>query len=156
MIIRIVVGSDGSAEGQEAVLFAAELARQLHAEVLLVHALGQGDLAALSAESPAARPRGDSETAEPRSVEDRVRTTWAKPLIDTGVAWSAEVRFGPAAQVLAAIADEVGAQLVVIGASSTDAGDGWRLGEISEVLAHPRAVPVVVVPHAAAGDPGPS
>ncbi|MBV8527634.1 MAG: universal stress protein [Candidatus Dormibacteraeota bacterium] len=146
MIIRIVVGSDGTAEGQNAVLFAAELARQLHAEVLLVHAIGTTDLDVLAADGSAPSPNGDAEPREPESIADRVRTLWAKPLIETGVAWGAEVRLGPPAQVLATIADEVGAQLVVIGGGAPDGTDGWPLGDIGGVLAHPRAVPLIVVP----------
>jgi nucleotide-binding universal stress UspA family protein len=123
VIRRIVVGSDGSARAQHAVAFAAELAHQLRAEVLLVHAAGEVAPARATASNYMLHV-AKSDLYPEDSIERVVRTEWARPLIAARVPWGVDVRYGWGADVLMRVADEFGAQMIVIGA-------GFRCGRPS-------------------------
>lgn len=149
MIRRIVVGSDGSAHAQRAVAFAAELAHQLRAEVLLVHATGEVAPARASA-STYLIDVAKNGIHPGESIERVVRTEWARPLIAARVPWGVEVRYGWGADVLTRVADEIGAQLIVIGAGSREPSVDGAAGSVRHALALQSNVPLVVVPDEAA------
>lgn len=68
---------------------------------------------------------------------------------DTGIAWSTRVGAGQPAAVLAAIADEVGARLLVVGTREPGFIAGLQEflgGSVAAHLAHTQWRPVVVVP----------
>lgn len=145
MIRRIVVGSDGSAHAQRAVVFAAELAHQLRAEVLLVHAAG--DVAPARASASNYLMHVAKNGIHPgESIERIVRTEWARPLIAARVPWGVEVRYGWGADVLTRVADEIGAQLIVIGAGSREPSANGSAGSVRHALSLQSNVPLIVVP----------
>ena len=146
MITRIVVGSDGSEQAQQAVSFAADLALQLHAEVVLVHAVGRIPVAiAATAACVTYVPQGAIDESR-EALERRVRTVYAQPLIAAGVLWRAEVRDGWPPQVLAGVAREVGARFIVVGNRGLHALGELFLGSTSHALTHQTTVPLIVVP----------
>ena len=145
MIRRMVVGSDGSAHAQRAVAFAADLAHQLRAEVLLVHAAGEVAPARASASDYLMHVAQNGLYPED-SIERKVRTEWARPLIAARVPWGVDVRYGWGADVLTRVADEVGAQVIVIGAGSREPSAGAAAASVRHALSLRATVPLIVVP----------
>ena len=145
MIRRSVVGSDGSPHAQRAVAFAAELAHQLRAEVLLVHAAGKVAPARASASTYLMDVAKNGIHPE-ESLERVVRTEWAQPLIAARVPWGVEVRYGWGADVLMRVADEIGAQVIVIGAGSRLPSTNGSAGSVRHALTLQSSVPLIVVP----------
>ena len=145
MVTRIVVGTDGSEHAQEAVAFAADLASQLRAEVVLVHAVGSFPPAIASTAGMMYVPQGVID--ESRDVlERRVLTEFAQPLVDAAVPWRAEIRDGWAPRVIAQVAREVGARFIVVGTRGLHALGELFLGSTSHALTHETDVPLIVVP----------
>ena len=149
MIKRIVVGSDGSPHAQRAVAFTAELAQQLRAEVLLVHAAGNVAPARASARELLLHVAQNDEGGYDDSIERLVRTEWARPLITARVPWGVDVRYGWAADVLSKTAEQIGAQLIVIGAGSRETSADGRVGSVGYALSLRPVVPLIVVPEEA-------
>lgn len=145
LIRRIVVGSDGSAHAQRAVGFAAELAHQLRAEVLLVHAAGNVAPTRATANNYLMHVATNGLHPE-ESIERIVRSEWARPLIAAHVPWGVDVRYGWAADVLTRVADEIGAQVIVIGAGSREPSADGAAGSVRHALSLRSNVPLLVVP----------
>lgn len=146
MINKIVVGSDGSEQAQHAVAFAGELARQLHAEVILVHVVGQFPPAVASAGGYMMYVPQDVVDETREELQERVGTDFCKPLVAAGVPYRYEVREGWAPRELAALASEVGAQVIVVGTRGLHALGELFLGSTSHALTHHTTVPLIVVP----------
>jgi nucleotide-binding universal stress UspA family protein len=149
MINTIVVGTDGSNHGQHAVAWTAEFARQLGAEVVLVHVapsmvppiVGAGGYVMYVPQDVLDQTRAD--------LEERVLTEFCAPLRAAGVAWQSRVLEGSAPIVLGDVATEVGAQLIVVGTRALHALGELLHGSTSHGLTLHTDVPVVVVPLAA-------
>jgi nucleotide-binding universal stress UspA family protein len=135
---RIVVGVDGSPGAQRAVRWAAALARVSGAEIVAVHALGL--LAHLG---------GDVVPSQSHRAEITAKVAqWCEPLSDAGVAYRAVVADGNPVTALLAEADEVRADLIVVGRRGEGALSGLELGSTSRQLVEHAALTVVVVPDA--------
>lgn len=80
------------------------------------------------------------------SLERIVRTEWARPLIAARVPWGVEVRYGWGADVLIRVADEIGAQLIVIGAGSPESSADGAAASVRHALSLRSNVPLIVVP----------
>lgn len=83
-------------------------------------------------------------------LEKRVRNDFCAPLARAGVAWQSRVLEGSAPIVLGDVATEVHAQVIVVGTRALHALGELFLGSTSHALARHTAVPVIVVPRAAA------
>jgi nucleotide-binding universal stress UspA family protein len=83
--------------------------------------------------------------ASAASVEHLARTEWVRPLVTARVPWGVDVRYGWAADVLARCAEDIGAQLIIIGAGSHATQNGTE-GSVVAVLSHRTPVPLLVVP----------
>jgi nucleotide-binding universal stress UspA family protein len=131
----IVVGVDGSSGSHSAVLVAGVLATQLADPLVLAHA----------ADDPPAFPYGDARVRELRrreAVRDGTRL-----LERAGRDLDARTRvvLGDPPELLADIADEEGAELLVVGARGLS-GLTALLGSVSQRLAVMAACPVLIVP----------
>jgi len=129
----VAVGFDGSPDSQAAVYWALSLARQLDAEVVLVHAVGLLE-----------HTRRDS-------VADELTAIMTRLTLERGVDPS-RVRLlvvdGDACSALLRCADEpVGADMLVVGSRGAGAHAGLLLGSTSLELAEHTTIPLVVVPH---------
>ena len=80
------------------------------------------------------------------SIERVVRTEWARPLIAARVPWGVDVRYGWGADVLMRVADEIGAQLIVIGSGSRDPSADGPAASVRQALSLGSNVPLMVVP----------
>ena len=146
MFKTIVVGTDGSEHGQHAVAFTADLAAQLEAQVVLVHAEQPFP--------PTFASAGGYIPYVPQSVIDethamtrrRVKTEFTAPLRSARVRYQTRVMEGPPAKAVAEVAAEVKADLIVVGTRGLHALGEFFLGSTSHTLTQHAPVPVVVVP----------
>ncbi len=135
MFTTVAVGTDGSATAAEAVRVAAEMARRFEAGLVLVSAFQESSGAA-----------GDSgETAWAFSTSARVREMLARTeeeLRRDGVACRTLVDEGDPAEVLVRLAEESGADVLVIG----NKGMNRRvLGSVPNKVTHKAHCSVLVV-----------
>ena len=145
-ISRIMIGVDGSADSRAALEWAADLARQLDAEVIAVHAVGL-----LERLTPADEP---VPTAPHREEIERIfEERWCAPLDSAAVRWRRLTADGPPAMVLLRIAEEQGADLIVVGSRGVGGFPELQLGSTSAQLVQHAPVPVTVIPRIDAGPP---
>lgn len=137
-IRRILVGTDGSDNARRASSWAAALAAACDAEVVAVHCLGLLFHPSASDVEPA-QPHRDEITA-------LLDGEWTAPLRDAGVRHRTELRDGSPVSVLLAAADDVDADLVVVGSRGVGGFPGLLLGSTSTQLAQHSTRPVLIVP----------
>lgn len=142
VIRRVVVGTDGSDNARHALTWVAGLAVPSDAEVVAVHCLGLLFHPDATALEPA-----QSHRDEIRALLDGA---WTAPLRDAGVRFRTELRDGGPVTVLLAVADEVDADLLVVGRRGAGGFPGLLLGSTSSQLAQSSTRPVTIVP------PGPA
>ena len=132
----VVVGVDGSANAQRALGVAADLARRLDVDLVVLHALGLMTVIE-GRHVPSEGHRDD--------IERLLRTEWCRSLQgDPSLRWRAEIVYGSPAAVLLDQGAGLGASLVVVG--SRGVGDELALGSTSHHVVHHCDRPVVVVP----------
>jgi nucleotide-binding universal stress UspA family protein len=139
----IVVGYDGTAGAKAALAEALRLAGALDAELILAFA---------SHTNPAGGEVADAAEA----VEERGRAVLESALAEAraaGVRGRAELVPGRPYEALAALADEVGAQLIVVGSYGERPLRALIVGSTPPRLMHLTSVPVLVVREAQAPAP---
>ncbi|MFN0091802.1 MAG: universal stress protein, partial [Acidimicrobiales bacterium] len=128
MIEKMVVGVDGSATAAAAARQAAALANLFGAEV--VAATASGRLLGVTAER----------------AREQLEGPWTAPLREAAAKHRTVVLEGDPRVMLAELAEEEGADLVVVGSS----GVGWypaaRVGHVAHYLAHHGGQPLLIVP----------
>ena len=138
-IERILVGVDGSDDSQRALAWAAELAVALDAEVVAVHALGL-----LEHLSPGADPVPSGSHRD--EIVEVFEEQWCAALEGSGVRSRRLVEDGPPAMVVLRLADQLEADLIVMGSRGIGGFDELLLGSTSTQVAHHARVPVTVIP----------
>jgi nucleotide-binding universal stress UspA family protein len=135
---KIVVGIDDSPGSCAAVEWVVELAAALGAIVIAVHAF---------------EPLGHLDEVEPGTafadvrdlIEQRLRTEWCRPLSEAQVDVETVIKEGRPADVIIAVAREVDADLIVLGARRM----GWlrelTLGSTSHRVLYEAHRPVTVI-----------
>jgi nucleotide-binding universal stress UspA family protein len=145
---RILVGVDGSPGSLAALEWAAGLATQVAAEVVVVHGFEMPALAAglrFAAVPPNVLDEA-SDSARARTQE-ALEGEWTEPLRQAGVEHrTILVEHGGAGAILDA-ADDAGAGLIVVGSRGHGGFSNLLLGSVSSHLVHHAHRPVVVVPH---------
>ena len=136
---RIVIGTDGSADAQDAVSKAADLAARLSAEVVLVHAFDPLDHLE---DLDGGRDLSEVEAATTRRLEEE----WGAPLAARGVATETRVAHGNPAEVLCDLAEEIDADLIVVGARGLGRLESLLLGSTSSRVVNSSSRPVLVIP----------
>jgi len=138
MISTVAVGTDGSGTADEAVREAAEIARRFGAKLVLLSAFEP------SKSSSAARPQNvelqwtSNSSARVRSILERIEQDLGKDGIDC----ETRADEGDAAEVLVRLAEECGADLLVIG----NRGMKRRvLGSVPNTVTHNAGCSVLVV-----------
>jgi nucleotide-binding universal stress UspA family protein len=137
---RVVVGVDGSDNSLVAVEWAAGMASIVDAEVVAVHALGLLERLGQGDPVPSFRHRDE--------IRDLFETTWCAPLDSAGVRSRRLIRDGTAVSVLLAVADEVDADLIVVGSRGLGGYPELLLGSTSTQVAQSAHHPVTIVPAA--------
>jgi nucleotide-binding universal stress UspA family protein len=143
MFKKILVAQDGSHGSERVMPLALELAREGGAELVLAHVdeqtIGKG---------------GGSLNATDIDLQALLAKR-AEELSSDGVETSFEVRsviLGGPAHTLAAIADEVGADLIVAGTRGHSLVGGLILGSVAQRLLQVAHQPVLIVPESARVD----
>jgi nucleotide-binding universal stress UspA family protein len=147
MDTSIICGVDGSADSAAAVKAAAGMAERLGATLVLAHVVDYAH--ALSAVGP----MGGGATSRPLLTEDFEEQEQAAERLLAQVAVEAgleqaerRVVYAFAAQRLADLADEVHAELIVVGSRGRGAFKAAFLGSVSTALIGIARCPVLVVP----------
>jgi nucleotide-binding universal stress UspA family protein len=131
----VLVGTDGSRDAEAAVAFATGLARSAGARLVAVHAAGLLDA-----------QRSPGEHQELRAALDG---DWTRTARDVGVEVATILRDGPPLQVLLDVADEVDADILVVGSRGIGGFPQQLLGSTSAQLTQQSHRPVLVVPRPA-------
>lgn len=140
---RIVVAVDGSPGSGLALEWAVGLAEAVDAEVVAVHALGLLDELTPGTKVPAQAHRDE--------IERRFEEEWCAPLAGHDVPCRRLLRDGAAVDVLLAVAEEVDADLIVLGSRGLGGYPELLLGSTSTQVAQHSTRPVTIVP-----TPGPT
>lgn len=136
----VVVGVDGSANAQRALEWAIALAEPLGARVVAVHALGLLDRLH-DARVPTAPNRP--------AIVAQFEQEWCAPLAAAGVDGACVADDGTPADVILRVAQEHGADVIVVGARGVGAAAPERLlGSTSHRVVEQADRPVLVVPEA--------
>jgi nucleotide-binding universal stress UspA family protein len=144
-IATILVGVDGSEEANRAASFAARLAIQLDAEIVAAHAVGLLDI---WPEHPEAHDKPDPH----EHVTTLMEGPWTDTIRQLGVLPRIILLNGPPARVLLELADQIDADLIVVGSRGVGQAELFALGDTSARLAHQSARPVLIVPPPRPGD----
>lgn len=135
---RILVAVDGSANSVAAVGWAAELAQATDAEVVAVHALGLLERVDDEAGVPAQPHREE--------IRQHLEEIWCEALDRAGIPGERILRDGNPVSVVLGVADEVDADLVVLGSRGLGGYPEQLMGSTSTQVAQRSTRPVVIVP----------
>jgi len=138
MSSKIVVGLDGSEGSDRALDAAVEVAKRDGAALLLCHIVeriaAKGDMAPLRADEPDVKARVEEQAAGLREQG-----------LEVDVRFDAIALGGPG-RAVADIAEEVGADLIVVGTRGHSALAGVLLGSVTQKLLHLAKCPVLCIP----------
>jgi len=136
---RILVAVDGSTNSLAAVGWAADLAAPTGAEVVAVHVLGLLDRLGPGTEAVPV----ESHLEE---IRERFENSWCAPL--RAVRFRTELRYGSPVQVILDLAEETGADLIVLGSRGLGGFPELLLGSTSSQVAQHANRAVLIVPPA--------
>ena len=138
MISTVAVGTDGSETADEAVREAAEIARRFGAKLVLLSAFERSKGSSAAGSPNVELQWGSNSSARVRSILERMEEGLGKEGIDC----ETRVDEGDAGEVLVRLAEECGADLLVIG----NKGMKRRvLGSVPNTVTHNAACSVLVV-----------
>ncbi len=144
-INRIVVGVDGSEHAAFALQWAIRMARGMGSEVTAVFAIVPPLYidGAFGDSSPIVPPQFDPEwrAAIQKDFEDE----WCKPLRESGVRYRTVMEDGRPASVVAKAADQVDADVIVVGRRGRGEAAELLLGSVSHELVLHCKRPVLVI-----------
>ncbi len=144
MFGRIVVGTDGSETATEAVRHATELARATGAKLDIVSAYAPVSQERLREE--AGDVPGDVAFAVgPREDVNVVLDAAIAPAADAGVEVTPHPREGDPADALLDVAEEVGADLIVVGNKGMTGAKRFLLGSVPNKVSHHAPCGVYIV-----------
>jgi nucleotide-binding universal stress UspA family protein len=126
---RIMVGLDGSADSARAAAYASDLAKMTGASIVAAHAVGLLEHVGDAAETVRAALTGQ----------------WVEPFRRAGVLFEVRVAEGPPADTLAAMAERLDVDLVVVGTRGAGNAVGV-IGSTASKLVAESTSPVLVVP----------
>jgi nucleotide-binding universal stress UspA family protein len=145
MFEAIVVGTDGSQTAREAVRQAAELAKTLGARVHLVCAYEPAPSVALR-ESDDDRPAAvEWALGPPRETVDATLAQAAEEFTKAGVEVDLYARRGDAADAILDVAEERGADLIIVGNRGTTGAKRFLLGSVPNKISHHAPCAVLII-----------
>jgi nucleotide-binding universal stress UspA family protein len=136
----IVVGTDGSPSADAAVRRAAEVAKGVGTRVHLVTAYPDVATFRETIVSSAKADRIDL-----RNVAESVLARESRALTDQGIDVATHAREGDPAEVIIDVAQEHGADLIIVGARGLSGLQRFLLGSVSSKLSHHAPTSVMVV-----------
>ena len=148
---KILLATDGSSEAQLAARTAADLAQKTDSELHVVYVGGQGFYETPLVEFATLEPTwiareysdlvSDIERTERELLDEEVQ----KVLAAGGTVTQAHLSMGKAAPEIVALADEIGAGLIVMGSRGQGGISRALLGSVSESVVKHAHCPVLVV-----------
>ena len=144
MFRSIVVGTDGSETAHEAVRAAIELARLTGAKLELVSAYEPVSNQRLRAQ--ARHAAGDVEwLVNPREEVDATLEEAAERVGEAGVESRSYAREGDPADAILDVAEELGADLIVVGNKGTTGARRFLLGSVPNRVSHHAPCAVMII-----------
>jgi len=144
MFGSIVVGTDGSDTARQAVREAADLARQLNAALDIVSAYEPVSSQRLREESRQA-PQDLQWTITPREDVDATLREAAEVVGGSGVKVQTFAREGDPADAILDVAEERGADLIVVGNKGMTGAKRFLLGSVPNKVSHHAPCSVLIV-----------
>jgi nucleotide-binding universal stress UspA family protein len=144
MFSSIVVGTDGSETASKAVLQAAELARQVGASVSLVSAYEPVSGNRLREERREV-PKDLEWMVNPREDVEATLKEAAEKLEGAGVKVETYAREGDAADAILDVAEETGAELIVVGNKGMTGTKRFLLGSVPNKVSHHAPCSVLII-----------
>jgi nucleotide-binding universal stress UspA family protein len=141
VVSRVVVGVDGSEQSRAALDWAIAMARPSGAEIVAVHAIQRPSYAYSYPYAAAAQLDPELRELITREFED----TWCAPLRACGLPFRTVLEDGRPATALAAVADRVGADVIMVGRRGRGELSELLLGSVSHELSHHCRLPVLMV-----------
>jgi nucleotide-binding universal stress UspA family protein len=136
----IVIGTDGSPSAEAAVRRGAEVARGSGARVHLVTAYPD-----IPSYREPIRSSAKTEAIDLHEVAEAVLARAARELEAEGVEVETDAREGDPADVIIQVAEELGAELIVVGSRGLTGLERFLLGSVSSKLAHHAPTSLMVV-----------
>ena len=144
MFGSIVVGTDGSSTAQEAVRQATELARALGAKVYLVSAYEPVPEGRLRDERQNV-PADLQWMVNPREDVEETLEEGAGALKDSGIDVETMAREGDPADAILDVAEEKGADLIVVGNKGMTGAKRFVLGSVPNKVSHHAPCSVMII-----------
>jgi len=144
MFGSIVVGTDGSSTAQEAVRQATELARALGAKVYLVSAYEPVPEGRLRDERQGV-PADLQWMVNPREDVEQTLDEGAGALKDSGIEVETLAREGDPADAILDVAEEKGADLIVVGNKGMTGAKRFVLGSVPNKVSHHAPCSVMII-----------
>jgi nucleotide-binding universal stress UspA family protein len=145
MFEAIVVGTDGSETAREAVRQAVELARLLGARVHLVCAYEPAPRVALRDLGEGGPAAVDWALGPPREAVDATLSQAAEAFRAAGVTVDLYPRRGDAADAILDVAEERGADLIIVGNRGTTGTRRFLLGSVPNKISHHAPCAVLII-----------
>lgn len=142
-LARIVVGVDGSEHALAAIQWAIRMAKGMGSEVVAVFALNTPVFFDTGYSSPAVPVQYDPEWRDQMARE--FEEDWCKPLKESGVRYRTVMQDGRPATVINKVADEVNADVVLVGRRGRGGVAELLLGSVSHELVQHSKRPVLVI-----------
>lgn len=142
-LARIVVGVDGSEHSLAAIEWAIRMAKGMGSEVVAVFALNTPVLFDAGYASPAVPVQYDPEWRN--EMKREFEEDWCKPLRESGLKYRAVMEDGRPASVLSKVADQVNADIVLVGRRGRGGVAELLLGSVSHELVQHSKRPVLVI-----------
>jgi nucleotide-binding universal stress UspA family protein len=139
-IKRIVVGVDGSEQCQAALKWAIRMAKAMGSQITAVYAI---DMPVYFPQPYGIPVQFDEKWRG--EIKAEFEKKWCKPLISSGVRFRTVMEDGRPASVIAAVADRVEADLLVVGRRGLGGVGEFLLGSVSHELVLNSKRPVLLI-----------
>jgi nucleotide-binding universal stress UspA family protein len=144
MFGRIVVGTDGSETAKEAVRQALDLAKRVDASLDVVSAYEPVPQSRLREERQQV-PQDLEHTVTPREDVDATLAEAAKEIEQSGVEAKTFARQGDPADAIIDVAEEEGADLIIVGNKGMTGAKRFLLGSVPNKVSHHAPCSVLIV-----------
>ena len=144
MIQKIVVGTDGSDTAAQAVIQAGELAEKLGASLVIVSAFDPVSTARLEKERADA-PADVEWTINEREDVDAMLSQISAPMEERNIDVKIAARQGNPAEAILDVAEEEGADLIVVGNKGMAGARRFLLGSVPNKISHHAPCSVLIV-----------
>lgn len=140
---RIVVGVDGSEHSEAALAWAVRMAKGMGSEVIAVYAVSPPIYFEGAYFAPVAPPQFDPEWRA--AMKKEFEGQWIKPLKDAGVRYRAIMEDGRPASVIAQVAEDLDADVILVGRRGRGGVAELVLGSVSHELVLHSKRPVLLI-----------